>query len=91
MISLATTVQAAGVEAGKGKPGWHLGSWGKGILECRVRNEGGTGQSVVKKEAVGEGGHVWTGWGVDTEREGLLSRKERPYSSAKRMVCKSVH
>lgn len=79
-----------GLRLARGSQG---GTWdpGEKAFWSAVRNEGGTGQSVVKKEAVGEGGHVWTGWGVDTEREGLLSRKERPYSSAKRMVCKSVH
>lgn len=48
-------MQAAGVEAGKGKSGWYLGSWGKALWSAELEMRGYRAV-IVKKEAVEEGG-----------------------------------
>lgn len=80
--------------AGSGGWGWQgevkvaPGILGKGTLECRVRNEGVQGNGCEERDR-GRGWQIQANCGVDREREGLLSRKQRAYSSAKRIVCKN--
>lgn len=70
---------------GKGKSGWHLGSWGKALWSAELEMRG---YRAAWCEEWGSGGRRAD---IVREREGLLSRKERAYSTAKRIVCKSLH